>query len=124
MCNGTTVTIYLNGQPGRSITLARAVDLTGTCRHEIDGDANDNCRFAAWNPASVPASLLDEIRACVMNPEKDPPSLSNKRVDFPLNETTLPLATSTTVANQGSGGGTLTLSAQRSVSTKVMFSGP
>jgi len=120
VCSGTDCKVYLGAQHIGTLTLGSALDLSGNCVLGTDGRTHC-CRVAAWNPATVPANLLDEIRACVMNPEIDPASLTNKRVDFPLNETTLPLATSTTVANAGTGGGTLTLSAQRSTSCKVMY---
>lgn len=106
--------------------LAAALDLTGNSATYIKyatGDRADVCRIAAWNPATVPATLLDEIRACVCDPENDPPSLTNKLVDFPLHSGLLPLGTETTVANQGTGGGTLTLSAARSTSCEVMLQG-
>lgn len=123
VCNGTDVKMYLNGQQIDGRTLAAALDITGNISVTIDGSRCQVCRVAAWNPTSVPGTLLDEIRACVMNPEVDPPSLTNKRVDFPLHSGILTAAGSTQIPNQGLGGGILTLSAGRDTSCSIMYPG-
>ncbi len=115
--NGTDHKLYLDGQYLGGTTTTAALDLTGDCQISFSGLAGRTCRLTVWNPATVPATLIQEIQDCVCNPEKDPPSLTDKLVDFALNSDTLPLTTSTTVANQApSGLGTLTLSAARSTS--------
>lgn len=118
--NGATGLIYYCGQHIATATGTAEMDFSGVCTVSLNGII-DVCRLAAWNPATVPATLAAEIRQCAMNVEMDPASLGVPLVDFPLNSNTLPLATSTTVTNQGSGGGTLTLSAQRSTSCKTLF---
>ncbi len=120
--NGTDCRLILNGQHVGQLTIAQAINLVGACTVSLDGRGACS-RIAIWNPATVPATLEAEIRACCMNPDADPPSLMNKRVDFKLDSAHLPLATSTTVSNDGLGGGTLTLSAQRSTSCEVMLAG-
>jgi len=121
--SGTSYLVYLSGQPTHDYTIGEAINLSGNCLVELDGSRGLNCRIAAWNPTSIPATLEQEIRDCCMNPEKDPPSLTNKRVDFPLSSEFLTGAASTDVPNQGLGGGTLVLSAGRDTACKPMIVG-
>jgi hypothetical protein len=120
---GSATHVYCNGQLLDSSTITNLLSMAGQFSVWWEGRNARLTRFALWNPATVPATLAQEIRDCAMNPEIDPPSLTNKRVDFPLNSDTLPLVTSTTVANQGLGGGVLTMSAQLSTACATMFTG-
>ena len=123
VADGTSVIFYLCGQAIRSATLGEVLNFAGDCVVDFDGDYGDYCRIALWNPATVPATLLDEIRACVMNPEIDPPCLmTSRKVNFSLNSEKMPLGTETTVDNDW-GPGTLTISAQRSTSCEPMITG-
>jgi hypothetical protein len=122
ICNGTDVDYYWSGVHIFDDTLAAALDLSGTCTITMDGEGGACCRLAAWNPATVPGTLVAEIQECAMNPELDPASLTNKLVDFPI-RSDLVAAGGSTIANQGTGGGTLSLSAIRSTSCKEIFVG-
>ena len=118
--------IYIGGQyvHYEGALAGGGLDLSGAITFGLIASSKGQCcRVAAWNPATVPTTLEDEIARCVMDPAHDPPSLGTPLVDFPLNSELLPLGTETTLLNQGSGGGTLTFSAQRSTSCEEMIVG-
>jgi len=121
VCNGTDVKIYLNGQHIGTLTLTDSLDFSGNCLYQDNNGNGTACRHAIWNPASIPVTMEEEIRACVMDMDVDPPSLGTPLVDFPLNATTLPLATTSVMVNQGSGGGAYVLSGQRQNVTRLLF---
>jgi hypothetical protein len=120
-CSGTTCNIYMNARLVHTFTLAAAMDFTGNCTVTMDG-RTDCGRIEVYNPASLPGTFTDDIKGIVRCVDLDIPGLTSV-VDFPLHSGLMPNGTETTVANQGTGGGTLTLSAQRSTSTCTMFTG-
>ena len=120
----STVYYYWNGQYIHRHTQAGGpIDLSGNLTLTLDSDGGRISRVAVWSPDAIPATFLDEIRDCCMDPEADPPSLTAKRIDFPLHSGILTAAGSTDVANQGAGGGTLVLSAGRDTSCVETFHG-
>jgi len=120
----STVYYYWNGQYiHRNTQAGGPIDLSGNLTLALDSDGGRISRVAVWSPSAVPGTFLDEIRGCCMNPESDPPSLTDKRIDFPLHSGILTAAGSTDVANQGAGGGTLVLSAGRDTSCVEAFHG-
>jgi len=122
--DGTAREFLLNGQEIGEATAAGAVNLSGNCTagmNPVHGPSL-GCMVRAWQMSSLPATLKDEIRECVMNPEKDPPSLTGKRVDFPLRSDLLG-AGDAWFNNQGLGGGIMNLSAARSTSCREFIAG-
>jgi len=118
VCNGTVHDYYIDGQRVfTDNTFGVDLNLSGNCTLTLDG-RRECCRMAVWQMSSVPASLEQEIMDCCMDPERDPPSLTGKIVDFPLCDGIL---TGATVANQGTGGGTLTLTSATDI--RVMLRG-
>lgn len=122
VCSGTVHDYYWNGQHVfTDNTFGGALDLSGNCTVTFDGRCHC-CRFAAWQMSSVPTNIVQDIRDCCLDPETDPISLTGKLIDFPIKSDLIGSGDST-VANQGSGGGTLTLTGTRANACAEMFHG-
>jgi len=121
---GSTTELFVNGNLIHSSALGTgALSLAGDFRVAMYGSHGGQCcRFEVWQPAAIPADYIDRIRAGVRNVEADL-DFGTPIIDFPLNSDTMPLGTETVLANQGLGGGTMTLSAARSTSCKIMIAG-
>lgn len=121
--NGTNIKAIFSGQYVGQVTSGTVLNLAGNCTLIMQGSGAPGCGIAMWNPPTIPDTLEDEIRQCVMNFEVDPPCLANSRkLKFYTTSETLPDPTSDTVDNPW-GPGTSTLSAQRSDSCAVMHQG-
>jgi len=116
ICNGTTHDYYWSGQHVfRDTSFGAAIDLSGDCTVTLDGRCQC-CRMAVWQMSTVPGDLVQELRDCCMDVESDPPSLGTPALDFPLRDGVI---SGTSVPNQGSGGGTLTLSSATGIRAMI-----
>jgi hypothetical protein len=120
--DGTSVKYLLGGHRIASGATVVPISFAGNLTVFVDG-RGPGSRVAAWNPSSISSTLEAEIAACVNDPESDPASLTNKRIDYKLDSEHLPLPTSTDVVNDGLGGWTLVLGAGRDTSCKVVQQG-
>jgi hypothetical protein len=118
----TTAHICLNGQLIGQLAMGASLNLSGDCQVNFDGDSRCTL-IQVYEAFTTPGNFCDLICCTVQDPERTLLNMGTPLVDFPLNSDKLPLATSTTVSNSGSGGGTLTLSAQRSTSCMEVRTG-
>jgi hypothetical protein len=114
----SNVYICINGQLVGQINTGATMDLSGNCQVNMDGESTC-CLFQAYNRLTADVDFCDYVCCVVQQPERILPNLSDPLIDFRIDSERLPLATSTTVANLGTGGGTLTLTAQRSTSCEI-----
>jgi hypothetical protein len=112
----------INGQYVSSLAMGAMMDLSVNWQVNLDGNSRV-CFVQAYNDlvsGGFP-SICDALCCTTQQPERNLVTAvaTDPLVSFSLNETRLPLASSTTVANDGTGGGTLTLTAQRSTSCEI-----
>jgi hypothetical protein len=120
-CIGSTAYVCISGQLVAELAMGASMDLSGNCVVNMDGDSTC-CLVEGYNEFTTPGNFCDYICCTVQDPERTLLNLSTPLVSFPI-RSDLVAAGGTTVANQGSGGGTLTLSAQRSTSCEIVRTG-
>jgi hypothetical protein len=123
VCTSTDCYICANGPLIDELTLTATLNLSGNCQVNLNGRAKIGL-VQAYNevlPGGF-AGICDALCCTTQNPERRILGMSVPLVDFPI-RSDLIAAGGTTVANQGNGGGTLTLSAQRTNSCQEVRTG-
>lgn len=110
----TTAHVCVNGQRIEQLAMGASMDLSGNCVVNLDGRSRC-CLIEGYNTFTSPGDFCAIVCCTVQQPERTLVNLATPLIRFPI-QSNLIAAGGATVANQGSGGGTLTLSAIRSTS--------
>jgi hypothetical protein len=117
----TNAYICINGQFVGQMAMGGTMNLSGNCQVNLDGRSRC-CLVEGYNQYLFPGDFCNYICCTTQQPERTLLNLGTPLASFPI-RSDLIAAGGTTVVNQGSGGGTLTLSAQRSTSCEEVRHG-